>query len=221
MLLRSNEVWNVVLTHVITEVRVLGSELARSATWETKTPPKSAVTPRTMIKPRMRTIPVASPRRTPRRTIHRTGGSMAMENSHASSRMKRNVPRAWNAQTPMDSTMRNPITISVVRLALAGVMEIQVASPWAGSTGAGRRGCVASVTRVGFGSELGVVTASGSEPPAPALPESWRRSTEPRPNRSLTPTLAAYGPDGAVGLHRPVPGPADPGAGVSSRREAD
>ena len=98
MLFRSNEVWNVALTQLITEVRVFGSELARSDSWETKTPPKSAVSPRTMIRPRIRTIPVASPRRTPRRTIHSTGGSMAMENSQASSRMKRNVPIAWNAQ---------------------------------------------------------------------------------------------------------------------------
>jgi hypothetical protein len=123
MLLRSNEVWKVSLTQLTTEVIVCGSDWLSSATWETKTPPNNAVIPATMISPAMRTMPVASPRRTPRRTIHSTGGSMAMENSQANRRMKRNVPIAWKAHTPTHSRMMKASTRIVVRLALAGVME--------------------------------------------------------------------------------------------------
>ena len=141
---------------------------------------------------------MASPRRTPRRTIHSTGGSMAMENSQASSRMKRNVPMAWNAHVPIERMMRNPITIRIVRLTLAGVMEIHTAWPCGGSTGAGRVGGVTSVTRPLSGSFVTGGPASSDGPPSPGSPGPFRRSDEPRPNRSPTPTREAYGPGAAT-----------------------
>jgi hypothetical protein len=75
------------------------------------------------------------------------------------------------------------------------VMEIHVAWPWAGSIGAGRRGCVVSVTMGGSGSTGVDVTTSGVDPSAAPELGVWPRSTERRLNRSLTPTREAYGPD--------------------------
>ena len=134
---------------------------------------------------------------------------MAMENSQASSRMKRNVPIAWNAHVPIDRMMRNPITIRTVRLALAGVMEIHWACPCGGSTGAGRVGGVTSVTRPLSGSLVTGGPASSDGPPSAGSPVPFRRSDEPRPNRSPTPTREAYGSGAAT---RALPGfekPAD------------
>jgi hypothetical protein len=88
-------------------------------------------------------------------------------------------------------------------LALAGVMEIHWAWPCGGSTGAGRVGAVTSVTRPLSGS---LVTGGPavSEDAASAGPSAaFRRSEEPRPNRSPTPTREAYG-SGAVAVRYPA-----------------
>jgi hypothetical protein len=52
----------------------------------------------------------------------------------------------------------------------------------------------------GSGSTGADVTASVTDPSAPDEPASFRRSAEPLPNRSLTPTLEAYGSETIVAV---------------------
>ena len=62
----------------------------------------------------------------PRLASPSTIGSMAMETSQASRRMKRNDERAWNAQNPIERATSSERTTTVALRTLAGLKATQV-----------------------------------------------------------------------------------------------
>ena len=131
----SNWVPKVELTQLIAEVIAPGSCDPSCESCETKTCPKSSASPAKSRSIPSMVIPVARPRFMPRWLSHSTTGSIAIDSSHASSSRKRKLPIAWKAHVATESRTTATTTMTMMRLALPGVMAIHRASSSNGTPG--------------------------------------------------------------------------------------